>query len=64
MTSDGTNSVIVAGPAGAGSDLVTAQKPSTALFLTNGHADTYGGTVDQDLLQTDSSDSVDGVIGG
>ena len=56
ITSAGANTVLTAGPQGAGSDSVTADGASNVLFLANSHADTYGGTVSSDLLQTDSSD--------
>jgi len=56
LTSAGTNTVLTAGPQGAGSDSVTANSASNVLFLANNHADTYGGTVSADILQTDSTD--------
>jgi len=56
ITSAGANTVLTAGPQGAGSDSVTADGAANVLFLSNSHADSYGGTVSSDLLQTDSSD--------
>jgi len=56
VASGGANTVLVAGPDGAGADSVTACGDSNVLFLANDHADTYGGTVTDDLVQSDSSD--------
>ncbi|HTW93457.1 MAG TPA: calcium-binding protein, partial [Tepidisphaeraceae bacterium] len=56
LVSGGANTILVAGPNGAGEDTVAASGLANSLFLMNGHADEYEGFTDSDFLQDDPSD--------
>ncbi|HTW95924.1 MAG TPA: calcium-binding protein, partial [Tepidisphaeraceae bacterium] len=56
LVSGGSNTIMVAGPSGAGEDTVSASGIANSLFLMNGHEDEYEGFTMQDFLQDDPSD--------
>jgi len=56
LVSGGNNTILVAGPTGAGEDTVAASGVANYLFLMNGHADEYAGFTTMDFLQADPSD--------
>jgi hypothetical protein len=60
ITSGGSNTTIVAGPVGAGSDTVVSTGSFNALYLMNQHADTYDGNVTTDILEIDNGLDVAG----
>ncbi|HUB25755.1 MAG TPA: calcium-binding protein, partial [Tepidisphaeraceae bacterium] len=58
LVSGGDNTIMVAGPTGAGEDTVSASGIANSLFLMNGHEDEYEGFTMQDFLQADPSDAL------
>jgi hypothetical protein len=62
ITSGGDNTILVAGPAGAGGDTVAPVGAANALYLLNGQEDRYIGSTTGDILQFDVG--VDTVLSG
>ncbi|HTW94656.1 MAG TPA: FG-GAP-like repeat-containing protein [Tepidisphaeraceae bacterium] len=56
LVSGGDNTIMVAGPSGAGEDTVVAAGIANSLFLMNGHTDEYEDFTTADFLQSDPGD--------